>query len=397
MPSTLTSQPAIDVVPAISAGALVALGPENRPIVIDLRSSAEFADDHVPGAHSVPLFDDGDRALVGFLYVRRSPEEAFHEGRAIVLAKIDALLREIGDIAGWAPAWSEAVERVRAWTAGGIARLERELTVAPIEELPRGAVVLACWRGGLRSRSVAALLRSLGRREVVILEGGYRAWRREVLAGLERLSAPPAFVLRGLTGVGKTLVLRAIERRRPLATIDLEEAAGHRSSLLGMVGLQPCSQRTFETRLFERMRRGFRDAVVLEGESRKVGDSIVPRALWELLAGGTNIELRASVEGRVDVLLDDYLADPAWRGQVRAQLALIEGRMSRYVPLVELLDRGRERELVELLLEHYYDPLYRHSERGRACAWSVDASDPERAATEIVARIETLVPVRRAE
>jgi tRNA 2-selenouridine synthase len=377
----------IEVVPAVSVGQLSELLGGRFPPVIDLRSSSEFADGHLPFAHNVPLFDDGERALVGLLYVKRSPEEAFRTGRAIVVEKAGALVERIGAIAGWSAPPAGAAELVQSWTARGIAPLERELTFARLSAVPEDAVVLHCWRGGLRSRSVAAMLRALGHTEVVMLEGGYRAWRHEVLEGLAAFQAPRAYVLRGLTGVGKTLVLREIERLRPRATIDLEEAAGHRSSLLGMVGLSPSSQKNFESRLFERTRRGVLSWILYEGESRKVGDVIVPPTVWSSLDHGTSIELVAGVERRIDVLLDDYLADPASRPELRRQLALVEARMPR-LPLVELFDQGRERELVSLLLEHYYDPLYRHSERGRKYAHSVDASDPVLAAREIVAWIE---------
>ncbi len=383
----LSNPPAIEVVPAVSARQLADLLWNRFPIVIDLRSNAEFADGHLPSAHNVPLFDDGERAVVGLLYVKHSPEEAFRAGRAIVTEKAGALVDRIADLAGWQAPMVGAAELVRRWTARGIAPLERDLCVEPRSAVPEHAVVLHCWRGGLRSRSVVALLRALGLPEVVMLEGGYRAWRHEVLDGLERFEAPPTFVLRGLTGVGKTLVLREIEHLLPRATIDLEEAANHRSSLLGMVGRLPRSQKNFESHLYERTRRGFGDWLAFEGESRKVGDAIVPPKLWSALDRGTNIEIVAPLERRIAVLLDDYLADPATRPELRRQLALVQQRKPR-LPLVELLDAGRERELVTLLLEHYYDPLYRHSEKNRAYARAVFANDPRRAAHEIVEWIE---------
>jgi tRNA 2-selenouridine synthase len=194
-------------------------------------------------------------------------------------------------------------------------------------------------------------------------------------------------VLRGLTGVGKTLVLRRIERNQPGLTLDLEGLAGHRSSLLGMVGLEPCSQKMFESRLCARLAHGFPGAVIVEGESRKVGDVILPPALWEAMTDATNVLLEADVAHRVEVLCADYLADERSRVELRARLPHVESRMQRAAdatPLVELLDAGRTDELVKLLLEHYYDPLYRHGEKGREHALRVDASDPDRAAREIV-------------
>jgi tRNA 2-selenouridine synthase len=226
---------------------------------------------------------------------------------------------------------------------------------------------------------------------MVGLLGGYKRYRQTVLTQLEDWNAPPAFALRGLTGVGKTLVLRELERLRPGWTIDLEGLAGHRSSVLGGVGLEPCSQKSFESKLAARLARGFPGLVVFEGESRKVGDAIVPRRVWAALDGAESIELVAPRERRIDVLIDDYLAHPDHRGELEPDIAFLEARLGRRcasAKLVELLRAHRERELVELLLELYYDPLYRHSEQGRVYAISIDATDPAAAAREVATWIE---------
>lgn len=360
--------------------------------VIDLRSPSEFADDHLPGAVNVPLFDDQERALVGLLYKQFSPDAAFAEGRAVVAGKVEAFVARVAEASGWRPdadaATGEALrERVLAMTEDGIGRLDVELTAVALDELPERPVALHCWRGGLRSRSVLALVRALGLTSAIGVHGGYRAWRRRVL---EDLAGWPGvahtIVLRGLTGVGKTLVLREVERLAPGSTLDLELLAGHRSSLLGMVGLEPVSQKRFETRLRERLARGFEgDVMIVEGESRKVGDAIIPSAVWRALQGGANVWLDAPIPRRVAVLIDDYLARPDAMPMLRAQLAAVAARMPGRPDLVGLLDRGAVRELVELLLARYYDPLYGNSEAGKAYCASLDASDPTEAARQILA------------
>ena len=366
-------------------------------VVVDLRSPAEFAQDHLPGAVNVPLFDDAERAVVGTLYCTRSPEEAFERGRELAEARVADLVAGIAAAAGWRPPGGDLAALVRRRTRGGIRGLERELVTERVRSPGPGAVYLYCWRGGLRSRSVTALLHELGLERATLVEGGYKAYRRAVIEGLEAWRAPRAYVLRGLTGVGKTLVLRELERLRPGWTVDLEALAGHRSSILGMVGLEPCTQKTFETRLLARIRQGFppvaggAPVVVFEGESRKVGDAVIPAGVWRPLAGGVGIELVASAGRRVQVLVEDYLAHPASRDELRGQLPFIEERLGprrwRGV-LVALLDGGRERELVETLLEQYYDPLYRHSERDYRYAVRVEAGDPSRAAREVASWVE---------
>jgi len=358
---------------------------ETRPArIFDLRSPAEFAEDHLPGASNVPLFDDLERALIGTLYARTSPEAAFAEGRARTRAKIVALVGEIAARCGWPAPAEDLAARVDGLTEAGIASMERELAPLPARPVP-GSIVLYCWRGGLRSRAMITLLRGLGHDEVLGIAGGYRAYRAVVRTRIAGWRAPPGVVLRGLTGVGKTLVLRALARRRPEWVLDLEALAGHRSSILGMVGLEPASQKLFDSRLAVRLAQGFGAAVVVEGESRKVGDVVLPEPVWRVIDGGAALELVAEPARRVRVLLDDYLASATSRAELARQLPFIEARLgARWSgALVGLLEQGREAELVELLLERYYDPLYRHSEAGRTYRARFDAGDPEAAAAAI--------------
>lgn len=360
--------------------------------VVDLRSPAEFAEDHVSGAVNAPLFDDTERAIVGTLYRQRGGDPAFEAGLRITEAKIAALVGHIGASAGRTVAPQDLEAHVRALSEGGMEELRTRLVPEVTRELPDGAIVLCCWRGNLRSQSVAALLRRIGVEDVYFLSGGYKAWRRHVRTVLESWNAPPSFTLRGLTGVGKTVVLRELERLRPGLTLDLEGLAGHRSSILGMVGLEPVNQKTFERRLVERLRRGFPGQLVVEGESRKVGDIVLPGRVWDAVRGGLAIELVAEPGRRIEVLMDDYLALEGSRGQLLRQLPFIENRIGskKYAGvLTGMLEAGRDEELVELLLEKYYDPLYRHSERGIQYAVRIRADEADVAAAEIAAWVET--------
>ena len=368
-------------------------------VTIDLRSPAEFEEDHLPGAVNVPLFDDVERALIGTLYVRSSPERAFDEGRRMTREKIEPFTRAIAAHAGWEMPAIDLAERLELIAGRGIAWLEDELEPVVVDRLPQDAVVCTCWRGGLRSKSVVAFLQELGLARALALEGGYRSYRSVVRAEVAAWRSPASFVLRGLTGVGKTLVLRELERLRAGWTIDLEGLAGHRSSILGMVGLRPVSQKRFESRLAARLAAGFPGGengetsgpCVLEGESRKVGDVLLPESIWRAVDEGTALELSAPLARRVQVLLEDYLASPASRDELARQLPFIEERLGarRWKgELVRLLLEGREPELALVLLERYYDPLYRHSEKGRRYAARFDSSDPRDAAREIAAWIE---------
>jgi tRNA 2-selenouridine synthase len=389
MKTILSSRGGVIVLPSVRPASVLGLP---GAVFIDMRSPTEFAVDHIPGARNVALFDDVERALVGTLYRQSSPEAAFEEGRAIAKEKIVTLVSLISGLGGLEVPDVELARRVDEMTAGGITGLATSIVCEPAESAPERPVVLHCWRGGLRSRSVAGLLVGLGLERVVLLEGGYKAYRADVAREIADWRPPRPHVLFGWTGVGKTLVLREIERLRPRWTIDLEALAGHRSSLLGMVGLKPRSQKAFESGLVSCLRAGVGDTLVLEGESRKVGDIILPPPLWSAMNGGIALEITASLERRVEVLRSDYLADESSRQELLLQLPRVEERMKRKEgapTLAALLESGRVEELVHILLEQYYDPLYRHSQRGRRYAATFDAGDPAAAAEHIVDWIES--------
>jgi len=339
----------------------------------------------------LPLFDDDQRALVGTLYRRASPAAAFELGREIVRDRIHDLALAVAERADWPLSAHDLGERVMQMTARGMRGLAAEIVCKPAAVVPPRPVVLHCWRGGLRSQSVAALVRELGLDRAVVLHGGYKSYRAHVASEIERFTLPHAIVLRGLTGVGKTLVLREITRLHPDWTLDLEELAGHRSSLLGGVGLEPCSQKMFESRLAERFRRGFPGFFVVEGESRRVGDILLHERLWTSIASGVNVEITAGLDRRIEVLEQDYLRDDASRDQLMSALPSIEARMVRKSgaeSLSSMLARGAVNELVTLLLERYYDPRYRHSQRDKRYAASFDSTDPVRTAAQICRWIE---------
>ena len=387
MPSSAEQAP--QAIPSVDVAAVLEL-PEAR--IIDLRSPAEFAQDHLPGAVNHPLFGDAERELIGTLYKQVSPEAAYERAAALVDEGVGELVGGIAQAVGRERPEEDLALVARAITGDGFRAVTRGVEVEPAVELPEEPIVVHCWRAGMRSLSVAMLLRGLGWEEVLILEGGYKAYRREVIDSLAAAELPPAFVLRGLTGVGKTLVLRELERLRPGWTLDLEGLAQHRSSILGMVGLEPVSQKTFEGEMAARLRKGFpADLVVYEGESRKVGDRIIPQRVWDSLCGGQNIHLTTSTVRRVESLRQDYLAGEGATEQLLRQLPFIEKRLGpvKWVGvLTSLLEAGRVDELVEVLLEHYYDALYEHSEKGREHAIEIDSTDPAACAAEVAAWVE---------
>jgi tRNA 2-selenouridine synthase len=349
--------------------------------VIDVRSPAEFALDHIPGALSMPVLDDDERARVGTLYTQVSPFEARKVGAALV--------------------------------ARNIARhLEDSLLGMPRPWRP----LVYCWRGGQRSGAMATILSQVGwpaRR----LDGGYRAFRRRVLEDLEAL--PPQLtwvVLHGPTGSGKTALLAALARQGA-QVLDLEALARHRGSVLGgeellgrgarPVGVSaPCAaepgaaagalddalqpgQKAFETALWQALRRfSIHQPVFVEAESRRIGRLSIPGALFECLGTGRRVRVEVPLEERVAFLVRDYA--PALQ-----QPAVLVAQLARLAPL-----HGHERiEAWRLLIEHadwpalarelvvvHYDPAYRRGVEAvlRRAVGRASAQEPVAAAPDVV-------------
>ncbi len=345
---------------------------------VDLRSPREYQEDHLPGAINVPLFDDRQRAVVGTLYAKASPEAAMEQGLSIVEKRLADLLREIlghpVPDSAWRPRFHEL-------TAPGRPRDFRQgHDWGPPESLPEAPIVLHCWRGGMRSRSVVALLHALGEtRALHLADGykGYRAWVRGQLQGLD--PAMPLIVLRGPTGVGKTRILADLERRAPGSTIDLEAFAQHRSSILGDVGLAPASQKAFESAFLARLAQLGPGPWFVEGESRKVGDAVVPAAFFEAMEGAVQVRIDASMAYRVGVLAAEYLPSPEHAAALRERLPFLEKRLGKRWTgqLSAWLDQGEWRQVAEVLLERYYDPRYGHHDQRRRWAAELDAEQPD--------------------
>ena len=285
--------------------------------------------------------------------------------------------RAIARLAGWSAPAVDLEERVDALTAGGIDALRARAGAEPCascRERPVRPALLAR-RPALAQRGRASCAGS-GLERAVGLDGGYKALSRAACARAStRWSAPPTFVLRGLTGRGQDArAARARSACAPGWTLDLEALAGHRSSILGMVGLEPCSQKTFESRLRRAPRarlsagRGRRRGREPQGRRRRSCRARV----WRALEGGVDLELVASRRAARRGAVADYLATRRAPRRAARPAAVHRGaprpREVRGRADVRLLDARREAELVVLLLERYYDPLYRHSENGRAHA-----------------------------
>ena len=297
--------------------------------IIDTRSEGEFAADHVSGAVNCPVLNDEERARVGTIYKQRSPFEARKLGSALVSANIARHLRE------------RFLDRPRSWRP-----------------------LVYCWRGGQRSAAFAHVLSEIGW-ETARLEGGYRAYRRAVLADLAVL--PGMFrwrVVCGLTGTGKSRLLHSLAAAGA-QVLDLEALAAHRGSLLGDLPDRPQPpQKLFESRLWRELKRfSLERPVFVEAESRRIGSLGVPEGLIAAMWQSQCIALEAPVACRVGLLKQEYrhfMERPELLAATLDALASLHGRAA----VENWKDSVRARDwdaLTASLLVQHYDPAYRRA------------------------------------
>lgn len=297
--------------------------------ILDVRSPAEYADDHLPGAINVPVLNDEERSRIGTLFTQVSPFEAKRQGAALIARNI---ARHVEETFG---------DRQKGWRP-----------------------LVYCWRGGMRSGAMAHILAQIGWRAGQ-LEGGYKTYRCYVIAALETLPLKFDFcVISGATGSGKSHLLHALAEQGG-QVLDLEKLAQHRGSLLGDLPGQPQpTQKTFETRLWDALCAFTPDRpVYIEAESRKIGVLSVPNVLLDRMRASPCVRIEAPQEARVEFLMDDYahfLGNPTLLAERLTRLMELHGRVviNRWC---EMARQGEWRPLVEELLTQHYDPAYRRS------------------------------------
>lgn len=237
-------------------------------VIVDVRSPGEFTEGHIPGAVNIPIFNDAERAEVGTLYTKNGRQPAIEKGLEIVGPKMAEFVRYARQLA------------------------------------PSGKLLVHCWRGGMRSESMAWLFERIGI-ECSILTGGYKAYRNFLLEKIGDL--PHLIVLEGHTGSGKTEILQNLKSMGE-QIIDLEAQAHHRGSVFGGIGqLQQPTTQQFQNNLFgEILALDNKRRIWIEGESQTIGRVFLPDPLWNRMNLALNIEIVVPREERIKRLVDEY-------------------------------------------------------------------------------------------
>jgi tRNA 2-selenouridine synthase len=306
----------------VSVNEALELLPES--VLIDVRSPGEYARGHIPGAHSLPLFTDEERAEIGTLYKEKGKEQAFLRGLEIVGPKM-----------------------------AGFARRAKELN--PLKK----KIVIHCWRGGQRSKSMAWLLAQTGM-QVHVVQGGYKAFRHVILQYFDSLEHK-VIVLGGSTGSGKTVLIHELKKQGE-QVIDLEGLAHHKGSAFGWLGeLEQPSTEHFENLLaFELRRLDVKKRIWVENESKSIGRVYMPVGFRLKMKETALFQYELSLDSRLDILVEGYAKFAA--GELIASFERIATKLGglAFQQAKDAVLAGDYREAARIALV-YYDKTYQHS------------------------------------
>jgi tRNA 2-selenouridine synthase len=326
--------------------------------LIDVRAPKEFAHGHIPGAINMPLFNDMERAKVGIRYKQGGKENAVLLGLEIV-----------------GPKMADFVKQARK--------------IAPKKEL-----LIHCWRGGMRSESMAWLLETSGFKTHT-LEGGYKAYRRYIR---EAFSRPVTMiVLGGYTGSGKTDVLKELERKGQ-QFLDIEQIANHKGSVFGTLGQEPQpTNEQFENNLADTWRKfDFEKTLWVEDESRNLGFCGIPEPLFFKMRDAILIKIIVPKNARAKRLVREYGLFE--KEKLAEQLIKIRERMGgqNLKTAMQALESGNMEKVAELSLQ-YYDKAYKHAGRDRnpekIFEIEIDEDNPAATAQKVLEFAENLKTV----
>lgn len=326
---------------------------EQGATLVDVRSPGEYEEFTIPGSINIPLFTNEERSEIGTIYKQVSVDHAKERGLTIASQKLPDLYREFKAL--------------------------------------KGPIILYCWRGGMRSRTMATVMSLMGM-TIYRLQGGIRSYRRFIQERVEQEWSTPVVVLSGYTGTGKTAILQHLEEQG-YPVMDLERLAGHRGSIFGHIGLHPTSQKMFDAQYVEqkhRIEQQQKPFVLMEAESRRIGKVVLPEALMNAKAKGDLVHIHLPISERVKVIMEDYSPDEHEEAIVQA-FERIRRRLHTPIAheLAQLLEHKHYEKAVQLMMEYYYDPRYEHAALSYEGACTlIEADTLEEAKTQVACLLQ---------
>ena len=298
---------------------------------IDVRSPKEFEDDTIPGAINFPILDDEEREYVGYLYKQVDPEKAKEKGLEYASKKLVHFYQKVKQIIS-----------------------------------SNKKIALFCYRGGMRSNSIARVLDAMGI-EIFIIKGGYKSYRKHVIDRLNFLNTKHKYiVLHGYTGVGKTKILNLLEKK-DYSVLDLEKLSRNSGSVFGSIAYDGISnsQKKFESLLLEKLDKVNDKMIFTESESKRIGRVVIPDSLFNNMNKGYHILISTNIENRIKNTLDDYInIDSKNKDEnIRKSIYLLRKRLgnNKVEELIKEFNNKNYEYIIHELMVNYYDPLYKYS------------------------------------
>lgn len=321
---------------------------EESVVLIDVRTPKEFLLEKVPNSINIPVLFDEERVSVGTTYVQQSKETAKKIGVEFISKRLPKIFEQVQEL-------SKKYSKL----------------------------VFMCARGGMRSSSITALFASLGYR-VLKLDGGYKAYRDFILNRLPIENEKFKYlVIHGRTGVGKTKILNRMNELG-VSVMNLEKMASHKGSFFGALGEKfPQSQKRFDGEIFEFLRTCKTKYIVVESESKRIGNLYVPESVYSSMTGGKHIFINTSISKRVDILMEDYgnvAIEEMEKCIMKVARYISKEKLNNYL---KLLYSKKLRELGELLIIQYYDPLYEISINKHEFEFSIAYEEIEECAQKL--------------
>ncbi len=327
---------------------------QNSPLILDVRSDAEYLHAHIPSAKSFPIFNDEERKIVGTTYKQISREAAIKIGLDFFGVKMKTLVEAAETLAG-----------------------------------SYKTVFVHCWRGGMRSAAVAWLLDLYGFK-VYVLKGGYKAYRAYVLSIFQQQFSIK--IIGGKTGSGKTLLIKDLQNRK-INAVDLEGLAHHKGSSFGGLGeLAQPTQEQFENNLADELLKIISEngTIYLEDESQRIGHVNIPNPLWAQMRQAMVCFIDIPFEERLNWIVQQYGEFEIEK--LKAATTRIQKRLGGliYKQIIEQLDNNSIKAAFRLLLEYYdreYDRAYQRRENLKLTKFSFEKMNIEQINNAICASI----------
>lgn len=325
----------------------------NNTPLIDVRAPIEYEKGAFPNSINLPIMDNDERHNIGIKYKEEGNEEAVKLGLTLVSG-------------------TNKEAKVNAW-----------LTF--IEANPD--TIVYCFRGGQRSRiSQEWITEGLGR-EILRIEGGYKAFRNYLIDAFDPKNQNfTPLRLGGHTGSGKTQILNKIKH-----SIDLEGIANHRGSAFGDYITPQPTPIDFENQLayslIQQQETGY-SHLVFEDEGKNIGRRFIPKIFTDHYMQSPLVVVSVSFEERSLNILKEYVTDSQkshidtygkdnglaiWFDYIVNSINKAEKRLGgdRHKLLLTKVKEAYHHQLatgstdkniewIQIFLREYYDPMYEY-------------------------------------